>query len=260
MRRERKQPEPEQEAGAPEWMVTYCDCMTLMLTFFVLLFSFSSFDESTFEHLFTSFTKTLSTVDQPAKKDGSAFLPTKQILPTVYFNEGSEKVILAREDETGEDETGEDEIREDEAREAGVREAGARAGNNLIEDTESADFRKQKVFLISSDKIFWSKGTIISFNGRKVLSDMASFLRQMPNRIVISENGYTDEKSSKDLGLQRAWAVIKYLTTKQGLDKGRFSLAADTLQRDHKNDQQDHSQAKTERTLEIILLERSIYN
>ena len=51
-----------------------------------------------------------------------------RVFASVYFNEGSEKVILAREDETGEDE-----IREDEAREAGVREAGARAGNNLIE-------------------------------------------------------------------------------------------------------------------------------
>ena len=51
MRRERKQPEPEQEAGAPEWMVTFSDCMTLLLTFFVLLLSFSSFDENLFRKL-----------------------------------------------------------------------------------------------------------------------------------------------------------------------------------------------------------------
>ena len=240
MGRERKQPEPEQKADAPEWMVTYCDCMTLMLTFFVLLFSFASFDESAFEGLLPNFTKTLSMVDTPAKKDKSAFVSTQQILPTGYFDEGSEKVTLARGDE--------------------AREAGARAGNNLTEDTESADFRNQKVFLFSSKRLFWGKGMAISPEGRNMLSTMASFLKEIPCWIVISENRQGDDKDSEQFGLLRSWAVMEYLTTEQGLDKGRFSLAADTLQRDHKNDQQDHSQAKTERTLEIVLLERSIYN
>lgn len=240
MVRERKQPEPEEPAGAPEWMVTYCDCMTLMLTFFVLLFSFASFDESAIEGLFTNFTKTLSTVDPPVKKDKSAFVSTKQILPTGYFDEGSEKVTLAEGDE--------------------AREAGARAGNNLTEDTESADFRNQKVFLFSSKRLFWGKGITISSEGRNILSTMASFLKETPSRIVISENGPGDDEDSNQFGLPRAWAVIEYLTTKQGLDKERFSIAADTLQKDLKNDQQDNSQVKVGRTLEIILLERSIYN
>ena len=43
-----KRVEPEEPAGAPEWMVTFSDCMTLLLTFFVLLLSFSSFDDSAF--------------------------------------------------------------------------------------------------------------------------------------------------------------------------------------------------------------------
>jgi len=240
MTRERKQPEPEQEAGAPSWMVTYCDSMTLMLTFFVLLFSFASFDESAFEGLFTNFTKTLSTVDPPVKKDKSAFVSTKQILPTGYFDEGSEKVTLAREDE--------------------AREAGARAGNNLTEDTESADFRSRKVFLFSSKRLFLGKGMAISPEGRNALSTMASFLKEIPCRIVISENRQGDDKDSEQFGLLRSWAVMKYLTTKQGLDKGQFSIAAGTLQKSHKNDQPDYSQSKSERTLEIVLLERSIYN
>jgi len=240
MGRERKQPEPGQEAGAPEWMVTYCDCMTLMLTFFVLLFSFASFDESAFEDLFTNFTKTLSTVDPPVKKDKSAFVSTKQILPTGYFDEGSEKVTLARGDE--------------------ARETGARVGNSLAEDTESADFRNQKVFLFTSKRLFLGKGMVISSEGRNTLSKMASFLKEVPCWIVISENSQGDDKDGEQFGLLRSWAVIEYFTTKQGLDRGRFSLAADTLQRYHGNDQQYHSQAKAERMLEVVLLERSIYN
>lgn len=40
---------PECEAGAPKWMVTYGDLMSLLLTFFVLLVSFSSMQESKFK-------------------------------------------------------------------------------------------------------------------------------------------------------------------------------------------------------------------
>ena len=39
---EKKQPEPEEAPGAPEWMLTFSDCMTLLLTFFVLLITFSA--------------------------------------------------------------------------------------------------------------------------------------------------------------------------------------------------------------------------
>ncbi len=48
MRHHNRQPELQKEQGAPEWMVTFSDCMTLLLTFFVLMLSFSSFDEKTF--------------------------------------------------------------------------------------------------------------------------------------------------------------------------------------------------------------------
>ena len=52
MGRANKQVVPDEDPGAPEWMVTFSDCMTLLLTFFVLLLSFSSFDDDgVFRHL-----------------------------------------------------------------------------------------------------------------------------------------------------------------------------------------------------------------
>ena len=51
MTHENKQVEEDEAPGAPEWMVTFSDCMTLLLTFFVLLLSFSSFDERIFKKL-----------------------------------------------------------------------------------------------------------------------------------------------------------------------------------------------------------------
>ena len=53
--RDRKKPEEPQEEGAPAWMNTYGDMITLILTFFVLLFSFSTIDAEKWEEIVSSF-------------------------------------------------------------------------------------------------------------------------------------------------------------------------------------------------------------
>jgi len=229
----KRQVEADEPPGAPEWMVTFSDCMTLLLTFFVLLLSFSSFDEDIFPKLSMTFAKALYADPPPLEKDKGAFLPTEQFVAIEYLGEGSEKPTLAK----------------------GV-------GEGLKEETESADFHSRKVFLISSKKVFWAKGTAISSEGRNTLATMASFLKEVPSRIVISENGPGDDEDDDQFGLLRAWAVMEYLTAKQGLDKSWFSIsAASTLTREGlENGEPGHPEAEAERGLEIVLLERSIYN
>jgi chemotaxis protein MotB len=228
-----KQVEADGPAGAPLWMVTFCDAMTLMLTFFVLLFSFSSFNVDVFQKMSMSFSRALYEETPPIKEDKGAFLPTEKIVTIEYLGKGSEKVTL---------------------------EEGWEGG--LKEETESADFHRRKVFLILSKKVFWGKGMAISFEGRNTLMKMASFLKEVPNRIVISENGPGDDEEDEPLGLLRAWAVMEYLTIKQGLDKSWFSIsAASTLTREHPiSGEPGQPEAEAERGLEIVLLERSIYN
>ncbi len=46
---------PECKSGAPEWMATYGDLVTLLMCFFVLLFAFSSIDAQKFEAVMQSF-------------------------------------------------------------------------------------------------------------------------------------------------------------------------------------------------------------
>jgi chemotaxis protein MotB len=52
--RDKKKPEEPQEEGSPAWMNTYGDMVTLVLTFFVLLFSFSTIDASKWEEIVQS--------------------------------------------------------------------------------------------------------------------------------------------------------------------------------------------------------------
>jgi chemotaxis protein MotB len=227
MGREKKQLEPEQQAGAPEWMVTFSDCMTLLLTFFVLLLSFSSFSNQTeFFRLKMVFAKQFS-FNKQENKEKEALASKKITEEDDDLSKGSEKPTL---------------------------EKGT--GNNLKETTEPANFHDRKVFSISSVNVFYGNGLVISIQGRKTLSDVASFLKEVPCRVVISENGQENDTDSEHLGIQRAWSVIEYFTAERGLEKGQFSIAAENLQQN----QQDDFQNNSDRTLEIVLLERSIYN
>ncbi len=50
LKRERKA-----EEGAPDWVVSYGDCMSLLLTFFIMLFAFSTVDANKWEEIVKSF-------------------------------------------------------------------------------------------------------------------------------------------------------------------------------------------------------------
>jgi chemotaxis protein MotB len=226
----RKQPEPEEQpGGAPEWMVTFSDCMTLLLTFFVLLLSFSSFDDKIFWSLKIIYCKALTNISPDPQSNRDSL---KHLRPIKYLDEldrGSEKPTLKRIDKDG-----------------------------LVEETEPGDFRNRKVFIVSSKKIFWAKGAAISPEGRDIMSTMASYLKKVPNRVVISENGPGDEYGSQ-FALERAWAVLEYLTGIKGIQKKRFSIsAATTIPKERLNNGQ--VVARLDRTVEIVLLERSTYN
>jgi chemotaxis protein MotB len=220
----RKSPEPNFQPGAPRWIVTFSDCMTLLLTFFVLLVTFSSFGETgLFKNLKSAFAQEFSI--NTTNKQGDAIV-ANMIKKQQSLQMGSEKDTLSR----GLD-------------------------DNLKKEDNRINFRDRKVFVIPSQEIFIGKGYSMSLEGKKKLADMAAFLKQVPDRIVISENAPSSTKNP-DLGLQRAWALTEHFTKFHGMDIKRFSISAgSTLADEILSDQ-----AKTERSIEIVLLERSIYN
>ena len=94
------------------------------------------------------------------------------------------------------------------------------------------------------------------------MTKMASFLEEVPNRVVVSENGPASEEDAEQLGLPRAWAVMKYLTTEHNLDKKGFSISAASTLAPHQLSLGSRliGAGEPERTVEIVLLERSIYD
>ena len=224
--------EEESAGGAPEWMVTFSDCMTLLLTFFVLLLSFSSFDNRVFKKLRVIYSTALNSITPIRKSDRDALNYNSPIIYVNELDQGSEKPTL---------------------------EDSAKQG--LLKEQQSDELDNGMVFLLPSEKMFWGRGTQVSTEGRNMLDDMAPFIAEMPNRIVISEKAVNSEQNNESLGLQRAWAVVYYLSSRHNIDKSRFSISIDGTVSDKKSQNEDSNLTENaEREVEISLLQRSIYN
>ncbi|MBN2133936.1 MAG: hypothetical protein JW741_30820 [Sedimentisphaerales bacterium] len=233
MRNPRRTPEePEDSGGAPEWMVTFSDCMTLLLTFFVLLISFSSFDEKVFKRMESALAEGLSSISLSTKRQREAIRETPQIVYEQELERGSETPTQ-----------------------------NGRYQSNPKENFDFMDFQNQKVFLVPSDKVFWGRGTLVSPHGRKLFADIAALIKTMPNRIVVSERSLETRAEIDEAGLERAWKITQLFTERHGLDKARFSISSEaTVANDIvQNSGLFASDARSDRVLEITVLDRSTY-
>jgi len=220
--------EEEEAPGAPEWMVTFSDCMTLLLTFFVLLLSFSSFDNKEFSKLQVVFSNALDSIaplPHNSRNSVSDFTPIKY---TEENNDGSEKPT--------------DSINKNEG---------------LLKEQLSSDLNDGIVLLLPSDKMFLGEGIILSTKGKTKLKDIAKYLAEMPNRVVISERGSVNETNTETIRLERAWMIMNHLVSKEGIDRDRLSIS---ISGTTTNKDSDSGQANSGRQVEISLLQRSVYN
>lgn len=245
MAQDKERSSADEEPGAPLWMVTFSDCMNLLLTFFVLLVTFSSFDTQVLTNLgyvFRGIFPAIFFSPTNAQLDESAIASSTQVTPAEPHVDGSEKPTLTKGPE-----------------------------DSLRSESPTVDFHTQRAFLADSRNIFWGQGTTISSEGRKTLDTLALFLKAAPNRVIISEHG-SNSRQSDGLGLERAWAIVEYLTVSRGLDKKRFSISmamplADAYSKKETalspssfSKENPEPKAQGARTLEIVLLERSRYN
>jgi len=238
----KQKPKQEEESGegAPLWIISFADMMSLLMAFFVMLSTFSGFGPSEAERLQKTVKATLSANYGGWHSQRSKTAAGYQTPAAGQLGKGSEKPTLQETQ-----------------------------GKGLLKETPSGDFRTRKVFLIESQKVFWGAGTSLSPSGRDFLDTLAVYASKMPDRIVICENGpagrgaeeggqrtedgrqtaETREPSS-DLGLVRASGVLNYLASK-GIRKDRCSIAARAMSPDRS--------VETQRMLEIVLLSASVY-
>jgi flagellar motor protein MotB len=224
-----KKPVQEEESveGAPLWIISFADMMSLLMAFFVMLSTFSSFGPAETAKLHKAVKATLmSDFYGGWRRSLPRGAMGPQSLAAGQLAKGSEKPTLEEAHDNG-----------------------------LMAETEPDDFRTRKVFVIESTNVFWASGVTLSAAGRDYLDTLAAFVGNVPGRIVISESGPGPAAGAQaaddpELGLRRAVVVMKYLSDK-GIPRDRCCIGAAGMR--------PPESATADRMLEIALLEESAY-
>lgn len=246
MSRRRQSKQEECQAGAPAWMATFADMSTLLLCFFILLFSFSTIDAQKFKALIQSF-------------QGSA-----GILESGTALEIDEYITEAMEEDltTAQRQEVEDFIRLQEVLEEYLETYNLES--DVLVTQESAG-----LILRFKDNVLFDPGKAeLKPRSKEILEDISMFL-QGPEFVEksIRVEGHTDTvkvipnllyPTNWELSTGRASNVVRYLIEELDLAPERFSIAGygeyhpiapnDTAENKSKN-----------RRVDIVIL-RSTYN
>ncbi|PLR79153.1 flagellar motor protein MotS [Bacillus sp. V3-13] len=204
----RSRPQPPQPKGAPGWMVTYSDLITLILVFFILLFSMSQLDVQKFKAISDSFQGRQSLDFNPS------------VVPAE--NSAGEQ-NLDQEGKQGGLENEEDSL------EALLADVQAYLKENGLADAIVASRTERGVVLVLQEQVLFESGeaTILS-KANAFLDVVGVLLKDIPNLVKVE--GHTDNRpittyrypSNWELSSARAGSVIRYLTENHGLDSSRF--------------------------------------
>lgn len=203
--------------GAPLWMVTFSDLVTLILVFFVLLFSMSQIDAIKFKAIADSF----------KERQILEFYPS--IIPSneppsdsaVDPDTGADKKQGSDGDSKGSlEETSLGQL---------LEEVETFLDENGLEDVIVATRNERGVIIVLPEKVLFPTGeaTILS-SAEPFLNKVGELLANMPNMIKVE--GHTDNRpinnfrypSNWELSSARASSVIRYLINTQQLDSSRF--------------------------------------
>lgn len=203
----KKRPQ-EPPKGAPRWMVTFSDLVTLILVFFILLFSMSQIDMIKFKAISESFN------DRAILDFNPSIIPLE--------NPPDEK----EEEQNKEDEEAES---EEPSLDNLLTEIEAFLKENGLEDVIIANRTERGVVLVLDEQVLFESGEAEIIGGQNSFLDkVGSMLQNMPN--IVKVEGHTDNRpittfrypSNWELSAARSSSVIRYLVDSFKLDSSRF--------------------------------------
>ena len=212
--------------GAPEWMATYSDLVTLLLTFFILLFSLSTVDQNRFTEVAASLSDSmldLGSGDSILPYDGNSVITIDFAAMTSAEAKAKqmEKYIEAAEEMVVDAQQQIADKKIDEAKN-NIRDTIDEKGiADKVQVVEEKDFLLVR---LDSEVFFDSGSADIRSEGMKVLSSLAATLKGIENEIMVS--GHTDNipinnsrfKSNWELSTARATNVVSYLINDEKLN------------------------------------------
>jgi len=204
--------------------------VTLLLTFFIMLFAMSTVDKARFTDVARSLSNSLinlSTGESILDSSGKSIItvdfvnPSDKNLPkqNEKYIESAEEMVIDAQRQIYEMEM---DIAKEEIREA----VEAQGIGDKVEITEEKDFI---IVRLESELFFDSGSADIRPEGYPVLDRLAEILKNIDNEIMVS--GHTDNvpintplfRSNWELSTARATTVVRYFTEKLGLDPVKFT-------------------------------------
>jgi len=211
-RRRNRDEDENSKAGAPAWMVTYSDMVTLLLCFFVLLYSFSTVDLQKFRLIMESFRGTFGVLT-----GGHTISPEPSIqTPPVDFEAELEQARM-----------------ELQQLQAVYRELNTMFRSEGIDGSVTVEFEPGRGVVVRfAEQVLFDLGrALIKTEAKGLLTKVADILKDIPNQIRVE--GHTDDlpirtakyPSNWELSTNRATNVIRYLIESQGFSPERLSAA-----------------------------------
>lgn len=212
-RRRKLNAEPE---GSPHWMTTFSDMVTLLLVFFVLMYSLSVLDVEKFKAFITSFQGVGILEMGPSPLQGQG--PAEETVTSVVPQEQAMLAMLEQEQRIQNEIMGVYSELQSYLQETGLndmvtisyedRGVAINIGEQILFDTGKANLRPEALGL---------------------LDRLAEFFQRIPYQVSIE--GHTDSRpintvefpSNWELSSARAARVVRYLTTAHALEPSRFA-------------------------------------
>ncbi len=178
----------KQPAGAPMWMVTFSDMVTLLLTFFVLLLSMANMDQIKFNQAADSLAGAfgvLGSADQTS-------VSTPKVVSYTPINDDFNSQVYRR-------------------LKTKLRELKLNKKVKLVKD------RGAVVLRIDDSILFASGQQVLNQEAYPVLRKVAELVRPLPLKLKVE--GHTDDRGDElanwDLSVSRSVSVLRFLAANQ---------------------------------------------
>ena len=189
-------------SGPGEWIVTFTDCMTLLLCFFVMLLTFSTFEKDQYVRLIGAFdVHAEESLFDELEIRNSLVSPART--PIDAAEKGSHTPLEQKQERTD-------------------------RPKDYEPITDMDAYKSRHALYLRSDELFYGQGNRLTPGGKRRLKLIATFAELVPCRIIIGERRpRSDDSYDRGLGLARSVAVMECLTQAGGaaLTPDRFGIS-----------------------------------
>lgn len=226
--------------SSSDWIVTYSDLVTLLLCFFVLLFSFSEIDARKFQAIVRSFQGSLGVMDGGKTIDEDQFV-----------NSAMQSNRLFRDQQ------------EAESMEWLYQQLGSFIQEKNLDATVILGMEERGLIIRFTDQVLFDSGkAVIKNEAREIMMSIGKILKESKKYIRVE--GHTDNvpintskyPSNWELSTARAVNVVKFFIEDTGISPG--SLSAAGYGEYHPIDPNDSSENRQKnRRVDVVILKAS---